>query len=46
LEDLGLNLQAKLQILETFAPEQRKGGVIVKDVDELIHKLKNEAKVI
>jgi len=28
------------------APKEREGGVMVADVDELIAKLKNEAKVL
>jgi predicted nucleic acid-binding protein len=32
--------------LETYEPVKRKGGVKVKDIDELIEKLQKEAKVI
>ena len=32
--------------LKVAEPGKRKGGVMVKDVDELVSKLKNEAKVI
>ena len=39
----GLN---SAEILEIYEPPKRKGGVIVESVDELIDKLKNEAKVL
>jgi len=32
--------------LETYEPPKKKGGIKVKDVDELIEKLQKEAKVI
>jgi len=32
--------------LETYEPAKKKGGIKVKDVDELIEKLQKEAKVI
>lgn len=38
--------KTKLEILEVQEPSKRKGGVIVKDVDELIQKLQKEAKII
>jgi electron transfer flavoprotein alpha/beta subunit len=37
---------SKVQIVETTEPAKKKGGVMVKDVDELIAKLQKEAKVI
>ena len=33
-------------MLETYSPTARKGGIIVASVDELIDKLKNEAKIL
>jgi electron transfer flavoprotein beta subunit len=36
----------RLKIERVDAPTERKGGVIVESVDELIAKLRNEAKVI
>ena len=38
--------QSKVQILSTSEPLKKKGGVMVKDVDELLQKLQKEAKVI
>src|ERR1700722_14769691 len=41
--DYGVDLTAHLEILKTSEPPGRKGGVKVKDVTELVSKLKNEA---
>ena len=38
--------KSKLEILETIEPTKRQGGIMVKDVDELISKLQKEAKII
>ena len=46
LEELGIDFAPRLKIEEVTAPIEREGGVMVADVDELISKLKNEAKVI
>jgi len=46
LEELGIDFTPRLKIEEVTAPIEREGGVMVADVDELISKLKNEAKVI
>lgn len=46
LEDLGLDIAPRIKIEQVTAPKEREGGVMVADVDELIEKLKNEAKVI
>jgi electron transfer flavoprotein beta subunit len=46
LEDLGIDISPRIVIEEVNAPSERAGGVLVADVDELIEKLKNEAKVI
>jgi electron transfer flavoprotein beta subunit len=46
LDSLAVNLDKKVEILKTKAPEARKGGIKVASVDELIDKLRNEAKVI
>lgn len=43
---LGIDISPRLKILKVTEPPKRKGGVMVKSVDELIDKLKNEAKVI
>ncbi|QPG04430.1 electron transfer flavoprotein subunit beta/FixA family protein [Salinimonas marina] len=44
--DFDVDLTSKVKMLKVEAPAQRKGGVKVADVAELIDKLKNEAKVI
>lgn len=44
--DLGVDLTSKITLVKVVPPEQRKGGVKVADVAELVEKLKNEAKVI
>jgi electron transfer flavoprotein beta subunit len=44
--DLGVDPAPRLKTLKVVEPGKRKGGVIVKDVAELVDKLKNEAKVI
>jgi electron transfer flavoprotein beta subunit len=44
--DYGVDLTAHLEILKTSEPPGRKGGVKVKDVAELVAKLKTEAGVI
>ena len=37
---------SKVDIVETYEPPKKKGGVRVKDVDELIEKLQKEAKIL
>ena len=44
--DLGVDISARLTTLKVTEPSSRDAGVIVKDVVELVDKLKNEAKVI
>jgi len=44
--DYGVDLTAHLEILKTSEPPGRKGGVKVKDVAELVSKLKTEAGVL
>lgn len=46
LEELGLDTEPRILIEEINAPIERAGGVLVQNVDELIDKLKNEAKVL
>jgi len=45
-KDLGVDIRARLQMLRTVEPPQRKGGIRVPDVATLVQKLRNEAKVI
>jgi electron transfer flavoprotein beta subunit len=44
--DFGIDPAPRLKTLRVVEPGKRKAGVIVKDVAELVDKLKNEAKVI
>jgi electron transfer flavoprotein beta subunit len=44
--DYGVDLAARLEIVKTSEPAGRKAGVKVKDVAELLSKLKNEAGVL
>ena len=44
--DLGVDVNPRLKTLKVAEPGKRKAGVMVKDVGELVDKLKNEAKVI
>ncbi|HAA44206.1 MAG: electron transfer flavoprotein subunit beta [Halomonas sp. 54_146] len=44
--DYGIEVASKVSLLKVEAPAERKGGVKVASVDELVDKLKNEAKVL
>ncbi|HHN67609.1 MAG TPA: electron transfer flavoprotein subunit beta/FixA family protein [Thermopetrobacter sp.] len=44
--ELGVDITPRLEVLKVEEPPQRKGGVIVADVAELVDRLKNEAGVI
>ena len=46
VNDLGIDVTNRIQQLKVVEPSKRKGGIKVKNVAELISKLKNEAKVI
>ena len=46
LADLGIDATPRLNIEAVEAPSEREGGVIVENVDELLEKLRNEAKVL
>ena len=45
-EDLALGLEPRIRITKVSYPEERKAGVVVESVDQLVDKLKNEAKVL
>lgn len=45
-DSFGVALESKVSVLKVSAPAQRQGGVKVADVNELVEKLRNEAKVI
>ncbi|WP_057832108.1 electron transfer flavoprotein subunit beta/FixA family protein [Colwellia sp. TT2012] len=44
--DFGIDLSPRTKLLKVTPPAERKAGVMVKSIDELIDKLRNEAKVI
>ena len=44
--DLGVNLNATVSTLKVEPPAEREAGIKVESVEELVEKLKNEAKVI
>ncbi|HSG88864.1 MAG TPA: electron transfer flavoprotein subunit beta/FixA family protein [Pseudomonadales bacterium] len=44
--DLGVEVKQTFKVTKVEPPEERKGGIKVESVDELVDKLKNEAKVI
>ena len=44
--DLGVDLAPRLKIVNTSEPPERKGGIKVDSVDELIDRLRNEARII
>lgn len=45
-EDYGVSTASNIQVVKVTPPAERKAGIKVKSVDELIDKLRNEAKVI
>ncbi len=46
IDELNLEIEQRLEILKVEEPAKRKSGIMLKTVDELVDKLKNEAKVI
>lgn len=44
--ELGLNVVARVTRLKVAEPPPRKAGIVVKNVDELLERLRNEAKVL
>ena len=46
LESLGIAVEAKVNTIKVQSPPERQEGVKVETVDQLVDKLKNEAKVI
>lgn len=45
-EELGVDINARTKLLGVVPPAERQAGIMVSDVDQLVDKLKNEAKVI
>ena len=46
ISDLGIDIKNRLKVLEVNEPPVRKPGIKVNDVESLVDKLKNEAKVL
>jgi len=46
LSDLGVDAAPRTELLSVELPPSREAGIIVETVEELVDKLKNEAKVI
>ena len=44
--DFGIDLTARTNLLKVTPPAERQAGIVVESIDELVEKLKNEAKVI
>lgn len=44
--DFGIDLTARTNVIKVTPPAERQAGIIVESIDELVEKLKNEAKVI
>ena len=44
--DYGVDIAPRLSVVKVAEPPKRKGGGKVASVDELVDKLKNEAKVL
>ncbi|CAL5033421.1 unnamed protein product [Urochloa decumbens] len=45
-EELNVDIRSDMEVIEVNEPPKRKAGVILSSVDELLDKLKNEARVL
>jgi electron transfer flavoprotein beta subunit len=45
-DELGIDTTPRIKILKVSEPPKREKGIIVNSVEELVQKLKHEAKVI
>jgi electron transfer flavoprotein beta subunit len=45
-EELNVDIRSDLEAIQVNEPPKRKAGVILSSVDELLDKLKNEARVL
>lgn len=45
-QELNVEIKSDLEVVEVTEPPKRKAGVMVSSVDELIDKLKTEARVL
>jgi electron transfer flavoprotein beta subunit len=46
IDELKINIEQRLDILKVEEPSKRQSGIMLKTIEELVDKLKNEAKVI
>ena len=46
VDELGVDVAPRIKQLKVIEPPKREKGIMVKDVAELVQKLKHEAKVI
>ena len=46
LQDLNVEIRSDLEVVQVTEPPKRQAGVVLSSVDELIDRLKNEARVI
>ena len=46
IADLGVDVNPRTELLSVELPPSRDAGIIVESVEDLVDKLKNEAKVI
>jgi electron transfer flavoprotein beta subunit len=44
--DLNVDIRSDMEVVQVDEPPKRKAGVILSSVDELLDKLKNEARVL
>ena len=44
--DLGVEVKSTLSLVQVTPPAQRKAGIKVASIEQLVDKLKNEAKVL
>ena len=45
-QELGIDIAPRLETIRLEEPPKRKGGIMVRSVQELVEKLRNEAKVL
>ena len=45
-QELGVDISPRLETVRVEEPPKRKGGIMVQSVQELVDKLRNEAKVL
>ena len=46
MQELGVDITPRLQTIRVEEPPKRKGGIMVQSVQELVEKLRHEAKVL